>query len=800
MQESVRRLSRFVTNKSIGFKCAFWALLLIIIFLISAMVAAPELLQRQHYARVVYDSSNQLLGARLSRDGQWRFSPVDDLPDRYMTCLKQYEDKRFDLHLGIDPIAIGRAIYLNLKRGEISSGGSTITMQLARLLCKHKNRSLWNKLIECWYAVGLELNYSKKNILCYYASFAPYGGNVVGLDAALWRYFQRNHRELSWAEAALLAVLPNQPSWLHLQRNRHLLFDKRNRLLHELLKKAYINANELELALQEPLPETLHLIPQHSQGLLDDLINNYPHQYRFYTSIDLNLQLQLQEIIRPHAKLFRGNEIHNLAVLVVDNNTGKVLSYIPNSQNKDDTILNQQVNNIHSLRSSGSILKPLLYAAAIEKGIVHAGKLMEDIPTTYGNFSPQNFTKSYYGAVTARDALQQSLNIPAVRLLKEYGLSGFHDKLQNLGFTSFKKPSDHYGLSLILGGGEVSVWELAKVYSNLAFQYNQYHAESDRRKWKFRKDLSLLKTDESNLWDVEYREVLKIPAIFQMFDLMKGAPDLWNELPFDRLNIAKEISWKTGTSFGFKDAWCVGISPDITLVVWIGNSNGLGRPGLIGVHTAAPLLFDLAAHLKMSANWKRPIDIMYPNIVCLHSGMEKSMYCKDLDTVWTVHQATSFGLCKYHKQFYLDKSKRYRVTKACDPEAQADLFFVLSPIMEYFYKQHHLSYASLPPWREDCQNSDAYKDKELEIIYPMQSSSIYIPVDLDLAKNQIIFKATHKNPEARLFWFLDDAFLGTTLNSHTLQTSLRMGQHRLMISDDRGQTASITFQSRHSKL
>lgn len=768
--------------------------------MLSAMVAAPELLQRQQYARVVYDKSKQLLGARLSRDGQWRFSPVDNLPDRYITCLKLYEDKRFDWHLGIDPIAIVRAIYFNFKRGEIKSGGSTITMQLARLLCKHKNRTLWNKLVECWYAVGLELNFSKQKLLCYYASFAPYGGNVVGLDAALWRYFQRSHRELSWSEAALLAVLPNQPSWLHLQRNRHLLIDKRNQLLGLLAQKTYLNADELELALQEPLPENLHLIPQHAQGLLDDLMKRYPHQHRYYTSIDLNLQMQLQEIIRPHAKQLRGNEIHNLAVLVVDNHTGKILSYIPNSQGNDAFILNQQVNNILSLRSSGSILKPLLYAAAMEQNIVHGGKLMEDIPTTYGNFSPENFSKSYFGVVTARNALQQSLNIPAVRLLKEYGLNGFYEKLQNLGFTSFNKPADYYGLSLILGGGEVSVWELAKVYSNLAFQYNQYHLESDRRKWKFRNDLSLLQDDESLLKYAEYREVLKIPAIYQMFDLMKGTSDLWNEMPVDHLNMANQISWKTGTSFGFKDAWCVGVSPDLTLVVWIGNSNGLGRPGLIGVHTAAPLLFDLAAHLKMKADWKQPIDVMYPNLVCLQSGMEKSMYCQDSDTIWTGQATTSFGLCKYHKQFYLDPNKNYRVTKACEPEAHADSFFVLTPIVEYYYKQHHLLYNSLPPWREDCMHTDTYKDKELEIIYPVHSSSIFIPIDLDLAKNQIIFKATHKNPDARLFWFLDDIYLGTTIHIHSLQTSLRMGRHRLMISDERGQTASITFNSKHSTL
>lgn len=798
MQESVRRLSRFKTNRSICRKFLLGSVVLICMLMLSAFLAAPELVQRQHYSTVVYDNSNQLLGARLSSDGQWRFTPVDQLPERYSICLRRYEDQRFYWHLGIDPIAVVRASFLNIKEGKVISGGSTITMQLARMLCKHRKRGVWNKIVEGWYAVGLELNFSKNKILHLYASFAPYGGNVVGFDAALWRYFQRSHRELSWAEAALLAVLPNQPSWLHLQKNRSLLVDKRNRLLRSLLFEKIIDQEVYTLAIQEPLPEKLHAIPQNAQGLLDDLMMRYPGQHRFYTSIDFRLQSQLMEMVRSHSSILRGNEIHNLSVLVVQNNTGKVICYIPNTPEIGFPVENQQVNNIRSLRSSGSILKPLLFASAMEKNLIHPGILLPDIPTTYGNFTPENFSKSYYGVVSARNALQQSLNIPAVRILKEYGLTAFYDKLRSLGFSSFKKPAEYYGLSLILGGGEVSAWELAKVYSHLAFQLNQYHEIADRRKWKQRKDLSLLKADEPSLYFNDSKGPFQIPAIYQMFDLMKGSPMQWNEIPVHHTNMAGQISWKTGTSFGFKDAWCVGVSPELTVVVWVGNSNGLGRPGLIGVHTAAPLLFDLAAQLKMKSEWIPPTDLMYPNIVCRQSGMEKSMYCLETDTIWTGSSATAFGLCGFHKLFYLDPAKQYRVTKDCDINAQAEIFFALSPVMEYFYKQHQWSFKAPPPWRPDCQYWDAGKGSEFEIIYPVQGSSIYLPVDLDLLKNNIVLKATHKDPKASLFWFLDGHFIGTTISRHELQTNLKMGQHRLTIGDEKGNSTSITFKSRHS--
>lgn len=754
-------------------------------------------MKKQQYSIVVYDKDHHLMGARISADGQWRFPPVNQLPTNYITCLKYFEDKRFNWHPGVDIIALSRAFYDNVKTGSIKSGGSTITMQLARLLCKHQNRNLFSKIIETWYALGLELKYSKYEILCLYASFAPYGGNVVGFDAALWRYFEKTHREITWAEAALLAVLPNQPSWLHLKKNRPLLLQKRNRLLKMLSDQQMLDQENYQLAILEPLPEGMHEIPQMAMGLIDVLKNKYPGQHHFQTSVDLNLQIQLNEIVKYHCKILRGNEIHNTAVLVVENHSGKVKCYIPNTPDIGVPVENSMVNNIHALRSSGSILKPLLYASAIDLGLIHSHKLMPDIPTSYGDYTPENFSKTFYGMVTAKQALQWSLNIPAVRLLKEYGLFRFHEQLHKLGFTSFTKSPDHYGLSLVLGGGEVSVWELANAYSNLVFQFIQYQNEPDKRKRIFRKNLSLLEQSETQTSSEFHRDVLKIGSVYQMLEMMKGSPEAAGDLTYAHLNSSKNISWKTGTSFGFKDAWCVGLSGDYTIVVWQGNSNGLGRPGLLGLHTAAPLLFDLANSLKMHVEWKAPVDQMHPQVVCKQSGLELSQFCPEPDTILCSNNSISFGLCNYHKLIYVDPTGQHRVTKDCEPEARPQIVFSFNPVVSYFYKNRPAEYKEIPPWRSDCSNQ-LVKGTELEIIYPIHGSLVYLPVDLDRNRNKIIFKATHKEAQATLFWFLDGTYIGNTKSNHELPWTLPRGKHKLSISDDRGNSMRIDFSSRHS--
>jgi penicillin-binding protein 1C len=361
---------------------------------LASFLIAPYLFRDLKFSPVLYSTEHALLAAKVSSDGQWRFPVNYNIPEKYQICLKQFEDRRFDFHIGIDPIAIIRALHQNIKAGEIQSGGSTISMQLARLLLNNPPRTIWNKLKECWLAIGLEFNFSKKKLLAYYTALAPFGGNVVGLEAAVWRYFQKDAADLSWAEAATLAVLPNQPSQIHIEKNRNYLLNKRNQLLKVLHQNKLIDSETYDLSLLEPIPERMHAMPRIAGLLLEYLIRKHPEKYLFHTTLHGDIQENFLEISTHYAKTFNENNIQNMAILLVDNQSGKVISYIANAEGSNEQIKNDKVNNIHALRSSGSILKPVLFAAALDKGLICSKTLLPDIPTLISNFRPENFSRT----------------------------------------------------------------------------------------------------------------------------------------------------------------------------------------------------------------------------------------------------------------------------------------------------------------------------------------------------------------------------------------------------------------------
>ncbi len=765
---------------------------LLLILWLGAVISAPYLLKELKYATVVYDRGQNLLAARISEDGQWRFPQAVELPERYIACLKNFEDKRFALHPGIDPIALVRAIGTNLNAGKIVSGGSTITMQLARLLCKHSSRGWWAKIVECWYAVGLEFHFSKSELLRLYASLAPYGGNVVGIDAALWRYFKKTNTQISWAEAALLAVLPNQPSSVHLERNREILKRKRDRLLDKIYDSGLIDSSILSLSKEESIPEQLFPMPKNAIILLDYLKSKYPDQYRFYTTIDFSLQNRLTELTGNYSQQLRNNEIHNVSVLLVDNINANVLAYIPNNPLQDSTLRNTMVDNIQSLRSSGSILKPLLYGMAIDRGLLNERTILADIPTRIGDFNPENFSRTFLGAVTAKRALQQSLNIPAVRLLQEYGLNTFYENLHKLGFRSIQKNADHYGLSLILGGAEVKSWDLAMVYSGLVRQLHDYFEFADVRKGNQYANIHILK-DERESSVSTTQKVMSNAAIYHMLHMMQSPPPSQSDEIEDNSFRTDFISWKTGTSFGFKDAWCVGIDPKYTIVVWIGNSNGLGRPGLIGIHTAAPLMFRIALSLGMRAVWREPLDEMKPQVICRASGYPPSLNCPETDTL-LLPVTSSLSVCPYHKQYFVDRTERYRVFSECESNAHKKLFYVYPPLMEYYYAPGHVNYIALPPYRNDCNRAQQSLENTIQFIYPQNRAQVFIPIDLDLDFNKPVFKVASKNAESAVFWFLDGNYIGQTNIPHEISILPEPGFHNLKVIDDTGQSAFVRFE------
>ena len=424
------------------------------------LLTIPNPLFSNTYSTLLYSKDGDLLGARIAPDGQWRFPQANTLPDKFKRCLITFEDKRFYYHPGIDPAAMARAIRLNLTSGTVRSGGSTLTMQLARIAQGNQSRTILQKLKEIVWAMLLECRYSKEEILCLYAAHAPFGGNVVGAETASWRYFGRALDNLSWAESATLAVLPNSPALIHPGRNRERLRKKRDRLLARLYEEGIIPEMEYGLALMEPLPDKPLPLPNLAPHLLDRLASQQPGQ-RLQSSIDGGLQRIANEIVDRYAQTYKSNHIYNLAAIIAGVESGRVLAYVGNASIDNISGRGEQVDIITSPRSTGSVLKPFLYAAMLNEGFLLPSTLLNDTPLNINGFTPQNFNRSYYGAVPAHVAIERSLNVPLVRMLSDYNTGRFMELLKKLGMTTLRFSESHYGASLILGGAEGTLWDLA---------------------------------------------------------------------------------------------------------------------------------------------------------------------------------------------------------------------------------------------------------------------------------------------------------------------------------------------------
>ncbi len=496
---------------------------LIVLFLLILwyIFCLPRYLFTDPTCMVLEDAEGNLLGARIAADGQWRFPYNEAIPDKFIAAITTFEDKRFFRHPGIDPLGIAKAIQQNISKGRIVRGGSTLTMQVLRMSRKGKSRNLWQKAIETILATRLELRDTKAEILALYASNAPFGGNVVGLDAASWRYYGKRPDLLSWSEAATLSVLPNSPALIHPGRNRQALINKRNRLLDKLLAQEKIDSLTCELAKLEALPDKPHPLPRLAPHLLDRAFTeHFLHKKntitRLRTTLDRNLQTFANRTLNKHHEQLKANGVHNLAAVIVEVETGNVVAYIGNIFRQDNAEHGHEVDVVTAPRSSGSILKPFLYAMMLDEGELLPQSLVPDIPTNMSGYRPVNFHETYDGAVTARKAIIRSLNVPTVRMLGQYGLEKYHFGLQKMGFSTLNQPASHYGLTLILGGAEVTLWDVTNAYTCMARTLNHHYdlnGKYDSNDWRplnyiYNKNITTTRQHE-NTTTLEYRRNLR---------------------------------------------------------------------------------------------------------------------------------------------------------------------------------------------------------------------------------------------------------------------------------------------------
>jgi penicillin-binding protein 1C len=749
------------------------------------------------YSPALYDKDGSLLGAQVAADGQWRFRGTGKLNEKFVLAIIEAEDRRFRRHPGVDPLAVARAAYQNIRGGRVISGGSTITMQTIRLARGSRRRTMPEKFVEALLALRLEMGKSKNEIINLYAANAPFGANVVGIEAAAWRWFGRSSEELSWAEASTLAVLPNSPALIHPGRNRGTLKSKRDALLERLCSRGFFDEETLTLSIAEPLPGEPLPLPRLAPHLLTRLVTEAGGTAAFKGSrpaalvvtVDRGIQERATAIMNRASRRFAENGVMNAACLIINTRTGETAAYVGNT----DSPQAADVDIVTSWRSSGSLLKPFLYAAMLDSGDTLPSSLVSDIPTRVGSYSPENITRTYLGVVPADEALARSLNVPAARSLRVYGVDRFARLLRSLGVTTLFRPGDEYGLPLILGGAEVTLWDITGLYAGLG--RSVYARNGDGKAAFFppavftRKDIpsssaAVPPISAGAAW-------LTLEAL--VFAVRPGEEAHWQEYAS-----ARRIAWKTGTSFGFRDAWAIGVTPEWTVGVWVGNASGEGRAELRSAVTSAPVLFELFSALDSfggnRGGWfPQPAAELRQAETCAYSGFLAGTDCAAVKIANLPRNAPASRACPYCRPVVLNSNQDRRVTLASGSSGETvrRKWFVLPPAEEWYYRRWNLDYKPLPP--EENSNAASSGEINLALFNPEPDAHVYVPRELDGSEGRIVFSAAHRSEAGIIYWHLDGDYLGLTGTFHEMEARPPPGAHTLTLVDGDGNTLNRRF-------
>ena len=720
----------------------------------------------KRYSTSILDANGKLMDVFLTDDEQWHLKVEDDVAENLKEAVLTYEDKNFNTHHGVDFLAIARAFKNNFI-GKKRSGASTITMQVAKL-ASPKKRTYINKFMEIIQALKIETKLDKEDILKLYLNNAPYGGNIVGYGTAARMYFRKEPQNLSWSECALLAVLPNSPGAMNVEKNHDRLISKRNYLLDKLYAKGKLTEQQLKLAKEEPLPTERYPFERVAPHLARRLYNT-KNEKVIKTTIDYDLQKRMQEIVKSYVGYTHSEGITNAAMLIVENKTRNVKAYI-GSQEFMDMENEGQVDGVIAKRSPGSILKPFLYALSIDEGMIAPESLVQDVPMFFSNFSPQNANKKYTGMIEARQALISSLNIPFVHLLDQYGEYKFYYFLKDmLGFD--ENAPEKYGLSLILGTKEFSVEEIATLYAGLAnygsltslsYTVNENDERNERRndrsKTMFSKGASYLTLDT-------LKELVR-PGLNNLYR--------WKD----------PISWKTGTSYGKRDAWACGMTPDYTVIVWVGNFSGKSNENLSGVISGGRLLFNVFQELENSnKRFEEPYYELENIEVDKITGYRINLDGIETKTIKFPRKAKPLKISPFYKKIYVDDNDVEIDSRSPDFANSHEKIIINYPleVVNYFI-------------RENRDVSEIYhtnsKEKSLKILYPTPNLKILLPKDLDKEQKLVVKIANLKNQN--IYWYLDKEFIGID-KSFEKEIELSIGEHTLTIMAEDGEIVKTKF-------
>jgi penicillin-binding protein 1C len=743
-------------------------------------VPVPDPLFADGYGTVVLDREGEILHTFLAEDQQWRLPLGDEeISPKVVAAVLAFEDRRFHHHPGVDPIAVARAVVTRLDRTAIPSGASTITMQVARLM-RPKPRTVPNKLLEMAQALKLESLHSKEEILRLYMGHAPYGGNLVGISAASLHYFGRPPSRLTWAEAATLAVLPNAPARITPARNRDRLRERRDNLLRRLAHRGHLDEAGLREAVAEDLPPAFgRPAPRLAPHLARRLATAHPGT-RIPTTVSRPVQESFEALAARHHRWLARRGIHNLAILTADVETGEIVAAV-GSQDFFDDEHGGQVDGIHAPRSTGSILKPFLYAQALDAGLIHPDTLLEDVPVHFGRYAPVNADHRFRGVVPASEALVRSLNVPPTLLLERVGVPEFHRLLTRAGMTTLFRSPAGYGLSLGLGGAEGTLWDMVGLYRGLA------------RMGRFG-PLTVHPDGAVGGRD----QLLSSHACRTVLDILTAVrrPD---DDGVDRSSFGprQRVAWKTGTSFGKRDAWAVGATPRWVVGVWVGNFSGEGHEGIGGAAAAAPVLFgafDLLDDPSPGRWFPDAVDTRGVRL-CSTTGYRAGPDCPDTVEAVQPRRAAALPQCPFHRGYWVDRDHGWEVCSQCwgdEADRERVVRMILPPSASAIVRASGRPVDDVPPHNPACRAPRP--DQPLRLIYPAPDATLIVPRTVDGSRQRVTARAAHTTAGARLFWYLNGHYLGRTAGDHQLPLDLDAGRHMLQIVDSAGRAASCRFE------
>lgn len=717
-----------------------------------------EKIFEDRYSVSVLDNNGKIMGVYLNKNEQWHLKSIDKIPEKLKTAVMFFEDKNFYSHNGVDFFAVIRALKDNIFEGR-RTGASTITMQAVKM-AQPKERSYFNKYLEIVHAFKLEKYYKKDEILKMYLNNAPYGGNIVGYKTASYMYFRKSPKELTWSEAALLAVLPNSPGLMNVEKNREKLIEKRNFLLKKLYEKNFINERQYRISLKEPVPDKRYSFPALAPHLVRRLVNENKDKKIIKSTIDSEIQKKTEKAVKDYSEFLKLSGINNTAVLIINNKNYEVTAYA-GSQDFYDFKNNGQVDGITAKRSPGSLLKPFLYAKVIDEGIAAPQSKILDVPLYFSNFSPQNANKKYYGMVEMRDALIKSLNIPFVELLKDYGEDKFFYFLKDILNFEDRNP-ERYGLSLILGTKEFTMEEIGILYSGLA-NYGNFK--------------NLKYTKEST---EEGRQLLTKGVSYLTLTTMRELERPGMEKFYREKN---PVSWKTGTSHGRRDGWAAGITPEWTVVVWTGNFTGEGNPNLTGVYTGGNLLFNILKFLpKTEKEFVMPNDL--EKIKVDSETGYRLKYDIPYKEIFYPKDAKPLKVSPYYKKIFVNKNGEETDSRDESFNEREEKYILVYPleIVNYFVRENL-----------DVSNifSEKTAEKTIKFIYPKNNLKIIVPKDFDGEKSLIVKIANIKNQE--LYWYVNKEYAGKSREKER-SFNFKKGKYEITVVSESGETAKINFQ------